>query len=458
MTSKSVASEYDRMTREPVSRLVVSLSIPAIVSMMITSVYNLVDTAFVGTLGTSASGAVGIVFGFMSIIQAFGFMFGQGTGSIVSRALGQRDEPKASAHASLGFVAAFAVGLIIALVSFVRLDDLVFLLGSTQTIAPYAKTYISLILVAAPFMCSSFALNNILRYEGKAILGTVGMGVGAALNMLGDFLFMSVLDMGIFGAGLSTAVAELISWGLLLSMFARGKTATSLSLDALRHSCPSFLADIVATGLPSLLRQALNSITAVLLNSCCAAYGDAAVAGMSIVSRVVFFAFSISLGVGQGFQPVAAFNYGAERHSRVRDAFRFACVVSQVVMAVGAIVLFAFATPIIAQFRDDPGVLMVGVRALRLQAVALLALPPAVMCEMLYQSCGHRGGAMFLSCLRNGLLFIPLLLALSSARGLMGIQEAQPLSYVLALPFAVPFVMRFFRNLPHEQSNQRGAS
>ena len=444
--------QYARMTGEPVSKLVVSLAVPAIISMMITSVYNLVDTAFVGTLGTSASGATGIVFGFMAIIQAFGFMFGQGAGSIVSRALGQQDEERASVHATLGVLAAFASGLIIALLSAVQLDRVVRLLGSTPTIAPYAKAYISFILVAAPFMCSSFALNNVLRYEGKAVLGTVGMGIGAVLNMVGDFIFMSVLGMGVLGAGLSTALSEIVGWGVLLSMLLRGKTSTKLRLSALRHAHPFFLADIAATGFPSLLRQALNSVTTVLLNSCCAAYGDAAVAGMSIVSRVVFFAFSIALGIGQGFQPVAGFNYGAKRYRRVRKAFLFTCVASQVVIAIGATVLFVGAEPIIARFRDDPAVIEVGVRALRLQSAALLALPLSVSCEMLYQSCGRRGGATLLSGVRNGLLFIPLLLALSAMRGLAGIQEAQPLSYVLSLPIAIPFIVRFFRRLPPEKA------
>lgn len=436
------------MTQEPVSKLIVSLAIPAILSMLITSVYNLVDTAFVGELGTSASGATGVVFGFMSIIQAFGFMFGQGAGSIVSRALGQKDQKRASIHASLGVTAAFLSGLAIALLCVLQLDRTVYLLGSTPTIAPYAKTYISFILLATPFMCSSFALNNILRYEGKAVLGTIGMAVGALLNIVGDFVFMPVLGLGIFGAGLSTAISEIVGWAILLSMFLRGKTSTKLSLSYLRSSRPLFLADIAATGFPSLLRQALNSIATVLLNGCCAMYGDAAVAGMSIVSRVVFFVFSISLGIGQGFQPVAAFNYGAGKYKRVKDAFWFTCIISQVVIVIGAIVLFVGAEPIIARFRDDPAVLDVGVRALRLQVLASLALPLSVTCEMLYQSCGLRGGATVLSATRNGLLFIPLLLLLSATRGLAGIQEAQPLSFVLALPVSIPFIVRFFRRLP----------
>ena len=438
-------AQYERMTREPVSKLVISLAIPAVVSMMITSVYNLVDTAFVGTLGTSASGATGIVFGFMSIIQAFGFMYGQGAGSIVSRALGQKDIRRATIHTTLGVVSAFLSGLIIALVSFLQLDRVVTLLGSTPTIAPYARTYITFILLASPFMCSGFALNSILRYEGKAALGTIGMGIGALLNIVGDTIFMPIMGLGIFGAGLSTAISEIVSWCILMSMFLRGKTSSRLSVSALKDAKPLFLADIAATGFPSLLRQALNSVATVVLNGCCAVYGDAAVAGMSIVSRVVFFAFSISLGIGQGFQPVAGFNYGARLHRRVRDAFRFTCLASQVVITIGAIILFVGAEPIIAIFRDDPDVLAVGVRALRLQAVAILALPVSVACEMLYQSCGHRGGATLLSGIRNGILFIPLLLILSSVRGLAGIQEAQPLAYVLSLPICIPFIIRFFR-------------
>ena len=450
MAETTKDAQFEHMTKEPVPRLVVALAVPAIVSMMITNVYNLVDTAFVGTLGTSASGAVGVVFGFMAIIQAFGFMFGQGAGSIVSRSLGQRDGQKASAHATLGFVAAFASGLLIAGLSFLQIDRVVRLLGSTETIAPYAKTYISYILVAAPFMCSSFCLNNVLRYEGKAALGTVGMAVGAVLNMLGDYVFMLVLGLGITGAGLSTAISEFVSWCVLLGMFLRGKTSAQLSFHALRQSHAAMLADIVATGFPSLLRQILNSITTVILNSCCAVYGDAAVAGMSIVSRVFFFAFSIALGIGQGFQPVAGFNYGARKYRRVRSAFRFTVLASQVIIVIAALVLFVFPEPIIARFRDDPAVLAVGVRALRLQAVAMLALPISVATEMLYQCTGHRAGATFLSGLRNGLLFLPLLLVLSSVRGLAGIQEAQPLSYVLSLPFTLPFIVRFFRNLPSE--------
>ena len=384
----------------------------------------------------------------MSIIQAFGFMFGQGSGSILSRALGSQDRESATVHASVGFVGSFMCGLIITLLGFLLLDDIVMFLGSTLTIAPYAKTYISFILAAAPFMCSSFTLNNLLRYEGKASLGMIGLMFGAILNMVGDPILMFGLGMGIAGAGLSTALSQIVSWGILLYMFLGGHTESKINLIKAFQAGPAVVGNIMATGFPSLLRQGLNSLTTVLLNSRCGVYGDAAVAAMSIVSRIVFFTFSIALGVGQGFQPVSAYNYGARKYSRIREGYRFTAILAEGIILVGVTILIVFASPLIRLMRDDPEVIEIGTRALRLQALSNLFLPPCMVTEMLYQSTGHRAGATMLSALRSGLLFIPSLLILSSLRGLAGIQEAQPLSVVLSFPFTVMFAVLFFRKLP----------
>lgn len=447
-------TQYEKMTNTPIPRLIITLSIPTVISMLVTNIYNLVDTAFVGKLGTSASGAVGVVFGFMAIIQAFGFMFGQGSGSIISRALGQQDREKASVHASLGFASSFLCGLMITAVGFVFLEDIVYLLGSTDTIAPFAKTYIAYILIAAPFMSSSLTLNNILRYEGRASLGMIGLMTGAVLNMIGDPIFMFLLDMDIAGAGLSTALSQIVSWCILVGMFLSGKTDTKLGFSQLRKGSLIMVTNIMATGFPSLLRQGLNSITTVLLNSCCADYGDAAVAAMSIVTRIVFFAFSVALGIGQGFQPVSGFNYGAKKYGRLRKAFAFTILVSECIIVVGCTVLFIFSGSLIGVFRNDTEVIKIGVRALRLQAVSQLVLPPCMAVEMLYQSTGKRLGASILSSLRSGLFFIPALLLLSKFRGLSGIQEAQPVALLLSLPFTIPFGILFFKGLPKEDADQ----
>lgn len=448
MKQQKQITQYEKMTNTPIPKLVLGLSVPSIISMLVTNIYNLVDTAFVGRLGTSASGAVGIVFGFMAIIQAFGFMFGQGSGSILSRALGAKDKEKASIFASAGFCWSFLFGCLIGIIGFIRLDQIVMLLGSTVTIAPYAKTYIFYILLAAPFMSSSYSLNNILRYEGKSALGMVGLMTGAILNIIGDPILMFGLRLGIAGAGLSTALSQVIGWCVLISMFVRGRTETKISVSRALKATPRMVGNIMATGVPSLLRQGLNSFTTVLLNSCCAVYGDAAVAGMSIVARIIFFAYSIALGIGQGFQPVSAFNYGARNYSRVRAGYRFTALVSEAIIVVASAVLILFSGSLIGIFRDDPAVIEVGTRALRLQALATLVLPFYMTTEMLFQSTGKRLGASVLSVIRNGLFFIPALLILSSVRGLSGIQEAQPVAQLLSLPFAVIFATWFFRNLP----------
>ncbi|MCR5676556.1 MAG: MATE family efflux transporter [Agathobacter sp.] len=438
-------TQYEKMTQTPIPKLIVSLSIPTIISMLVTNIYNLVDTAFVGKLGTSASGAVGVVFGFMSILQAIGFLFGQGSGSIIARRLGTKDNEAASEVASTGFFTAFGIATLVGIGCMIGLDDLVTWLGSTPTIAPYAKSYIMFILIAAPFMVTSFTLNNILRYEGKAILGMVGLMVGAVLNILGDAILMFGCHLGIMGAGISTAVSQIISFGILISMFLRDRTSCRISLRNFRFR-EGVIWEIVSTGFPSLLRQGLNSITTVLLNSEAAVYGDPAVAAMSIVSRIIFFMASVAIGVGQGFQPVSGFNYGAGRYDRVKKGYWFTMILSEVILTGLGIVVFVFSPNLIRIFRDHESVVRIGTRALRLQAISQVVMPLCMSTEMMFQSTGSRIPATLLSAMRNGIIFIPTLLILANLRGLAGIQEAQPLANLLGVIPTVICAVWFFRS------------
>lgn len=438
------------MTKTPVHKLILRLAVPTILSMLATTIYNLVDTAFVGTLGNSASGAVGVVFGFMSILQAIGFMFGQGSGSLMSRRLGERDEEAASKTASTGFICSFVLGGVVAVFCFIFIQPLVRVLGSTETIAPYAVTYITYILATAPFVVSSFTLNNLLRYEGKAKLGMIGLITGGVLNIGGDYLLMFVFDMGIAGAGLSTAISQVISFFILLSMFLRGKTLSKISL---KFFAPGnhLLSEIILIGFPSLLRQGLSSITTILLNSQAAFYAfDEGVAAMSIVNRIAFFLYAIALGIGQGFQPVSAFNYGAGKYKRQKEAYKFTMFASVVILTILTGVTMIFSGNLIGLFRDDPTVIEIGTRALRLQAVAQILMPICMVTEMLMQSSGQKTSAAVLSSLRGGLLFIPLILILPYFRGLYGVEEAQPLSNVLSIIPAIFIAKKYFNKIPGE--------
>lgn len=439
-------TQYDKMTKTPIPKLVIGLGIPTTISMLVTSVYNMADTFFVGKYGTSASGAIGVVFGLMSIIQAFGFMLGQGAGSLCSRALGAKETDKASKYSSTGFFAAVLTGIIITILGLIFRAPLMRLLGSTETILPYASTYAFYILLAAPFMCSSCVLNNVLRFEGQAAFSMIGLVTGGVLNIFGDWLLMDRYHLGVMGAGISTAVSQTISFFILLSMFLRGRTSSKLALRLVSKKLGD-LFDICKTGFPSLVRQGLASVSTMLLNDQAGIYGDAAVAAMSIVNRICFFTFATALGIGQGFQPVCAFNYGAKKYDRVRKAFLFTFIVGELFLGTVALVGMWFTEPLVRLFRDDPMVVEIGAFALMIQFFGQLFQPLAVCTNMMFQSVGKAKIASLLSALRSGLFFLPVLLISSWAFGLTGVQISQGIADMLTMFVALPFAIRFLKEL-----------
>lgn len=441
--------QYRLMTETPVSRLIIRLGIPTTISMLVTNIYNMADTYFVGTLGTSASGAVGVVFGLMAIIQACGFTFGHGAGSIISRRLGAKDNGTANLVASASFFSAIIVGGIITALGLLLSDPFLRLLGSTDTILPFARSYAFWILLASPLMTASFVLNNILRYEGKAALAMIGLTSGGLLNILGDWLFIRKMGMGIEGAGMATAFSQVISFSILLSMFLCKKTQSRISIKYLKGGIPH-LKDIVATGFPSLMRQGLSSVATMLLNNLSGGYGDAAVAAMTIVNRICFFIFAVGLGIGQGYQPVCSFNYGAKKYNRVKKGFMFTWITGEILLSMLAVCGMALSGSLVGIFRDDPAVIEIGTFALRAQLISLFFMPLSICANMTYQSVGKNKGATFLSALRSGLVFIPAMYILSKVMGLTGIQISQTVTDVITFFVSVPFMVSFFRELPKE--------
>ncbi len=440
------AAQYKKMTETPVPKLVLRLAGPTILSMLITSIYNLADTYFVGQLSTAASGAVGVVSSLMAIIQAIGFMLGHGAGSTISRRLGSHDTEGATRLASTSFFTALFAGALLTVIGLCTLKPFMLLLGSTDTILPHACGYGSYILLAAPVMMSSLVLNNILRYEGKAFFAMIGLVSGGVLNMVLDPILIFGLDMGAAGAGAATALSQCVSFGILLSMFLRGRTVSKVKFSRITRSGKEFLS-ILATGFPSFGRQGLGSIATMLLNVAARGWGDAAVAAMSIVGRIFMFLMSIILGVGQGFQPVAGFNYGAKKYGRVRQATLFTVAASFAGVCMLIVVCWFAAPWLIRAFRDDPAVSAIALPAFRLQALAMLLQPLIVTTNMLFQSVGKAGRATFLSCCRQGVYFIPLILLLPQVVGLWGVQACQPIADVLTFVTNIPFLIVFLREL-----------
>ena len=403
--------KFDRMTKTPIPRLIGELAVPTIISMLVTSFYNMADTFFVGKINTSATAAVGIVFPLMAMIQAFGFFCGHGSGNYISRQLGAHNFEDASKMSATGFVSAFVLGLGILVVGFLFTDPLLRIMGSTETILPYARSYMRIILIGAPYMTASLVLNNQLRFQGSAFYSMIGITTGAVLNIGLDPLFIFVLDMGVAGAALATIISQFVSFCLLIAGTFRGG---NLRLN-LRDFSPSlkYYQNIVKGGAPSLFRQGLGSFATVCLNLMAGPYGDAAIAAMSIVTRISQFAASVVIGFGQGFQPVCGFNYGAKLFKRVQEGFWFCVKFCTSVLLVAAVCGWIFSPNLIGIFlKTDPLVIEYGSQALRLQALTFPLVGWITIANMMLQTIGKTVKASLLAMSRQFLFFVPVILTL----------------------------------------------
>ena len=442
--------KFDRMTKTPIPRLIGELAVPTIISMLVTSFYNMADTFFVGKINTSATAAVGIVFPLMAMIQAFGFFCGHGSGNYISRQLGAHNFEDASKMSATGFVTAFVLGLGILVVGFLFTDPLLHIMGSTETILPYARSYMRIILIGAPYMTASLVLNNQLRFQGSAFYSMIGITTGAVLNIVLDPLFIFVLDMGVAGAALATIISQFVSFCLLIAGTFRGG---NLRLN-LRDFSPSlkYYQNIVKGGAPSLFRQGLGSFATVCLNLMAGPYGDAAIAAMSIVTRISQFAASVVIGFGQGFQPVCGFNYGAKLFKRVQEGFWFCVKFCTSVLLVAAVCGWIFSPNLIGIFlKTDPLVIEYGSQALRLQALTFPLVGWITIANMMLQTIGKTVKASLLAMSRQYLFFVPVILTLPGFLGILGVQLSQPIADFCSFLLAVPLSISVLREMSHEQ-------
>ncbi len=434
------------MLTAPVERLVVRLSIPSIIIMLITAAYNLADTYFVSGLGTSATAAIGVVFSLMGVIQAIGFFFGHGSGNYISRKLGAKEFADAEIMASTGFFFSIIAGSLLGVFGLLFMHPLLLLLGASETMLPYARDYTCFILISALFMTSSLTLNNQLRFVGSAKWAMFGMVTGAVLNIALDPLFIYKFSLGAWGAGLATCVSQIIGFIILLWATRReGNIAIHF-----RHFKPSFqaLREMARGGSPSLLRQTCNCLGILCFNHAAGAFGDSAVAAISITQRVTMFAYSALLGFGQGFQPVCGFNYGAKRYDRVVRAFWFGVKIVSSCLLLLALIGAVFAPSIIALFRaDDPRVIAIGTAALRFQCITVPFCGMIMMFNMMLQTIGATAKASLIAVSRSGLFLIPAIILMKAVFGLGGIEAAQAVTDILSIALALPLGFGTLRSM-----------
>lgn len=438
--------QHARMTRTPIPRLVTAMALPTTVSQLISVLYNTADTYFVARIGNSAAAAVGVVFSLMSLIQAVGFGIGMGANSLISRRLGAHRGGEADKYGSSAFFAALLAGLVLCAAGLLTIRPLMRLLGSTATMLPYSCAYARYILLGAPVMCSSFVLSNILRSEGEAVLSMWGLCGGGLLNVALEPLFIFTLGMGIGGAALATVISQCVSFVILLSAFLRGRSIVNLRWRCVSRRAGDYLL-ILRMGFPTICRQGLASLSSALLNRQAALYGDAAVAAITIANKVYLLVRNLVLGIGQGFQPVAGYNYGAGNKRRVRQAFRFSVELGSAVCLAASVLIAWKAGAIIGWFRRDADVLRIGAKALYFGCAVMPVMAYSTYVNQLYQCLGFSAPATLLACCRQGFFFLPLILTLPRLLGLSGVQMTQPAADALTFLISVPFQISFYRRV-----------
>lgn len=455
MKTQTVEEKFEKMTETPVKRLILTLSVPTIISNLISTLYNAADTFFVGQISTSASAAVGVALSLQAVIQAIGFFFGQGSGNNMSRQLGAHHEKTAEELASTGFFSSLILSFIVTIVGLIFLRPMSIFLGSSETILPYAMDYMFWILLASPFMASSLVLNNQLRFEGNSFYSMIGLTTGGILNLFLDPVFIFIFDMGISGAALATAISQFVSFVILFILSERIGTV-KIRPRSFKPTLP-MLKMITNGGLPSLCRQSVTSVAMICLNNAALPFGDAAIAAMAIVNKIGNFTNSVLIGVGQGFQPVCGYNYGAGLYKRVKEGFWFCVKLMSVVLIVLAVIEYIWASPIVGFFRKgDAEVIEIGDIALRLRCFTLVFSAWITISNMLLQTTGKMWRASILGFARQGIILIPIVWILPHFIGIWGIQIAQPLADLVTFIMSVPMTMGVIRKMNEGARNESG--
>lgn len=438
----------------PLLPLLIHMAIPTIIGMLVTTIYSLTDTFFIGRLGNkSMTAAIGIVFSFVSFIQALGFWFGYGSGNAMSRKLGEKDISEAETISSTGIVLSLIVGIAFSMILLFIPDKLAAFLGgdASDALLSYSTEYLRVILPCVPFSVYGTTLYNQLRLCGNAKDGMVGLMAGMLANMILDPILIFGFQMGFIGAGWATLAGQALGSVILTFLsFRNGNIPVNLRKCNLRNGR---LYHVLVGGLPNFSRQGITSVAAILLNMVAATYGEETIAALTITGRISALAYMAVIGWGQGFQPICAMNYGAKKYDRVRNALKISCSVGTFFLILAAIFLAVFAEPACSLMTKNTEVLSPSVVILRLQCISLPLMGIYALSSMFTQNIGKYYTALLISVARQGIFYIPLLfllpnlLAMTGANSALGLYLVQPVADITATILGAVFMVRELRRM-----------
>ncbi|MBQ6711103.1 MAG: MATE family efflux transporter [Clostridia bacterium] len=435
------------MLEQPISRIIPKMAIPTIVAFLINSIYSLADTFFVSSLGTNATAAVSVNSSLDQIIMMAGSMLAIGANSHIARLLGAKREDEANKVLSVAFFIALAFGTILAVVGCAFMTPMVRLLGATDTCLQYSIDYATYVLLVAPFMATSFVMNQCLRAEGSAVLSMIGMGFGSILNCVLDPIFIFTLDLGVAGASIATAISKLVSFSILLFPYITKRSVLRISLKYFQPS-REILSQIVKIGSSSMFRSGLAVIAAIVLNNIAGSISDAVLAGIGVTNKIMMFPFSVILGFGSGFQPVTGFNWGAKRFDRVLESYWFSAKCALAISTVMALILGIFANQVILLFAEaDAEMQAIGALSIRLQCIALPIHAWVAVVNMFCSGLGKAKGALLLATARQGSCFLPIVYPLAWMFGANGVASVQAVADVLTFFLAFPLICRVLKEV-----------
>lgn len=437
----------------PISKALLAMGIPTMIGMLINALYNLVDAYFVGGLGESQMGAISVVYPLGQVVVGLGLLFGNGAASYISRLLGQRNKKQANKVSSTALYSSLTVGVVIILLSVIFLRPILKVLGATESIMPYAVTYASIYIVSCIFNVFNVTMNNIVTSEGAAKTTMCALLIGAVLNIGLDPLFIYTFHLGVAGAAIATAISQMVSTIVYLVYIFRKKSVFQFRIKDCTFSKEIF-SEIFKIGVPTLVFQLLTSISISLINNAAGDYGDAAIAGMGVVTRLISMGSLTVFGFIKGFQPIAGYSYGARKFDRLRSAIKTSILWSTIFCVAAGLLLTLFSTTIVSQFTaSNSEMIHIGASSLRINGITFMLFGFYTVYSSLFLALGKGMAGFILGACRQGICFIPVILILPSVWGLNGILYVQPIADVLSAVITIFMAIPLHRSLNISERN-----